>query len=183
VGKAAKTKPKRTRTIDGHPGFALLTSKLRPGRHAKGMALITEPGALDEEMTAWLMGNTDGRRSIGRTAFGDILVFRDLRARAKELGMPDADRACDVAMIDIHYKRMSMLGPSVGDFLESLDDPKWQRAFLRAELYAKAKKRLGDYRDDECFYFVPALALGGSEDAKSVERGKWLVHQALLLQT
>jgi len=32
------------------------------------------------------------------------------------------------------------------------------------------KTRLGDYADDEAFAFVPALPLGGSEDAGNVER-------------
>jgi hypothetical protein len=36
--------------------------------------------------------------------------------------------------------------------------------------------------DDECFCLMPALAFGGTDNAASVERANWLVHQALLLQ-
>lgn len=175
-------KPKRS-GIDAHPGYALLSSKLKPGRHAGGLLFVTPFGAHDDEMGPWLMGKTDGRRAIGRTAFGDIVVFRDLSARAKELGMSDPHTACDVAMIDIHYKRMTMLADSAKSFLESLDRPEWQKAFLRADLYKQAKKRLGDYGDDECFCFVLALAFGGSEDAASVQRANWRVHQDILRQT
>lgn len=170
-------------SIESHPSYAQLASTLTPGRHAGGLILATPFGALDEEMGAWLMGNTAGRRSLGRGAFGEILVFRDLRARAADLGLPSAAIACDVVSIDIHHKKMTMLGDSVATFLEGLDDPAFRRAFLREELYEAAKSRIGDYGDDECFFFVPGLALGGSEVASSVERGDWRVHQAILLQT
>jgi hypothetical protein len=176
-------KPKPKAGIDAHPGYALLSSKLKPGRYAGGMLFVTKLGEHDDEMGPWLMGKTEGRRAIGRTAFGDIVVFRDLSGRAKELGLPDPHTACDVAMIDIHYKRMTMLADSAKSFLDSLEKPDWQKAFLRADLYRKAKKRLGDYGDDECFCFVLALAMGGSEDAASVQRANWRVHQDILRQT
>jgi hypothetical protein len=179
--KAASTK--KVSGLDGHPGYVLLASKLKPGRYAGGMLLVTEFGAHDEQMSPWLLGRIEGRRAIGRTAFGDLVIFRDLRARAKELGLPDADKAGDIALIDVHYKRMTMVAESAEALLESLDRPDWQKAYLRADLYRKAKKRLGDYGEDECFFFVPALALGGSEDAASVDRGNWLVHQDILFQT
>ncbi|HEY4175259.1 MAG TPA: T6SS immunity protein Tdi1 domain-containing protein [Kofleriaceae bacterium] len=169
--------------LESHPAYIALTSKLTPGRHADGALLVTEPGADDDVMAPWLMGNVDGRRSLGRTAFGDIVIFRDLRARAHELGMADADKACDISMVDIHYKRMAMLASDPEQFISSLDDREWQDAFLRGELYRTAKDRIGDYTDDECFYFVPALALGGSDSADSVDRGNWRVHQSILLQT
>jgi hypothetical protein len=169
--------------IDGHPGYALLVQKLAPGRHAGGALLVTEPGAHDEQMGRWLMGKTEGRRSIGRTAFGDIVVFRDLRARAAELGLPGAEVACDVAMVDVHYKRMTMIAESAETLLASLDRADWRKAFLRWDLYEKARQRLGDYSDDECFCFTLPLAMGGGEDAASVQRANWLVHQDILLQT
>lgn len=179
----AVAKPKAKGGVDAHPGYALLASKLKPGRYAGGMLFVTKLGEHDDEMGPWLMGKTDGRRAIGRTAFGDIVVFRDLSGRAKELGLPDPHTACDVAMIDIHYKRMTMLADSAKSFLDSLDDTDWQKAYLRADMYEQAKKRLGDYSDDECFCFRLALAMGGSEDVASVQRANWRVHQEILRQT
>jgi hypothetical protein len=169
--------------VESHPSFGRLTAALAPGRYASGLLLVTEPGALDEEMSAWMLGKTQGRRSLGRTAFGDFVIFRDLRERAEALGMPGAERACDVALLDVHYKRMQMLADSVESFLSSLDRDEWQEEFLRAGLYSEAKTRIGDYEDNECFYFVPALALGGAEEPDAVERGDWRVHQAILIQT
>lgn len=145
--------------------------------------VITPPGALDDELHDWLMGNVAGRRSIGRTAFGELLVFRDLRERARELGVGDPERESDVALIDVHFKKMTVLGNSVEAFLDSLDDGDFQDAFLRRSMFDEVKQRLGPCAPNECYGFVPALSLGGSEDADSVQRVDWRVHQAILLQT
>ena len=169
--------------VDDHPAYKRLVERLKPGRYAGGMLLITVPGAHDEEMAAWLMGRTDGRRSLGRTAFGDIVVFRDLSARARELGLPGAESACDVAIVDVHHKKMTMLAESVDELLDRMNHVDWQRAYLRRDMYLEARKRIGDYKDDECYGFALALALGGSEDADSVRRFNWPVHQDILLQT
>lgn len=165
-----------------HPKLTWLIARLKPGRYASGLLQFSAPGTHARELGPWLMGRTDGRTSIGRTAFGELLVFRDLRDHAASLGMEDAETACDVAAIDIHFKRMKILATSVEEFVELLDDAEWQKAFLREPLYVAAKARVGEWTHTECFGFVPALALGGSEQAASVERVDWRVYQALLLQ-
>lgn len=182
-GATAKARASAPSSVDSHPGYALLTKRLKPGPVAGGLVIITRPGALDGELRDWLLGNVAGRRSLGRTAFGDLVVFRDLRERARELGVGDAEREGDVALVDIHYKKMTVLGTSVETFLDGLDDALFQKAFLRKELFDEAKRRLGACKPTECYGFVPALALGGSEDADSVQRVDWRVHQAILLQT
>ena len=185
--KPAKTKAPATRSsgngIDDHPQYRDLVAKLKPGWHAGGLLLVTAPGALDEEMTPWLMGKIAGRRSIGRTVFGDFVLFRDLRERARETGTGDPENEGDVAMVDIHYKKMEVLGYSVSMFLENLNDPKFQRAFFRKDLADAVNKRIGAPQDSECYAFLPALALGGSEDAASVKSLDWRVQQAILIQT
>lgn len=87
-----------------------------------------------------------------------------------------------MAAIDIHFKRMKVLSMSAEEFVQVLDDAEWQNAFLRKPLFDAVKARLGEWAPDECYCFVPALALGGSEQAASVDRVNWNVHQALLLQ-
>ena len=165
-----------------HPKLSWLLANLAPGRHAGGLLQISLPGIHAVQLEAWLLGNTAGRTSLGRTAFGELLVFRDLRDKAQELGMADAELACDVAAVDIHFKKMKVLATSTEEFVEMLGDDEWQRAFLRKPLFEAAKARVGDWGAAECFCFVPALALGGSEVAASVECVDWHVHQALLLQ-
>jgi hypothetical protein len=178
-----KAKPRKKLFVDSHPSYQRLIETLKPGRYARGLVFITEPGALDEEMTDWLMGNVDGRRSLGRTAFGEILVFRDLRMRAAELGLGDPERESDVALIDIHYKKMRVLSQNVEGFLDALEDPEFQSTYLRKELYEAVRAKVGPPSETECYGFVPALALGGREDVGSVQRLDWKVHQAILIQT
>lgn len=184
----AKARPaaKRLTTsarLEDHPAFISLTRRLKPGSYAGGLLIITAPGALDDAMHDWLMGNVPGRRSIGRTAFGELLVFRDLRERAHELGIGDPEREADVALVDVHFKKMTVLGNSIEAFLDSLDDADFQEAFLRRSMFDAVKRRLGPCAPNECYGFVPALSLGGSEDAASVQRLDWRVHQSILLQT
>ncbi|MDP2274228.1 MAG: DUF1851 domain-containing protein [Archangium sp.] len=184
--KRAPKKPSSTKAASMergvHPKLTWLIAHLKPGRYAGGLLQFSPPGTHANELGPWLRGRTDGRTSIGRTAFGELLVFRDLREHATSLGMEDAETACDVAAIDIHFKRMKILATSAEEFVALLDDAEWQKAFLRKPLYLAAKARVGDWEQHECFGFVPALALGGREQAASVERVDWRVYQALLLQ-
>ena len=78
---------------------------------------------------------------------------------------------------------MTVLGTSVDAFLEGLDDRDFQEAFLRLSLFDEVKQRLGACKPNECYGFVPALALGGSEEPDTVQRLDWQVHQSLLLQS
>lgn len=179
---AAKKKTRRDDFSGPHPKLAVLTKKLPPGRYADGLVLFNEPGTHARELGDWLMGNTKGRVALGRTAFGELIVFRDLRERARENGEPDAHLTCDVAIVDIHTKRMKVPCQSVEEWLASLDDAAWQREHLRRDLYDEVAPVLGAYAADECYGFVPALVLGGAEEAASVQKQKWRAHQALLLQ-
>jgi hypothetical protein len=165
-----------------HPKLALLLDKLAPGRHAQGTLIITEPDAHLDQMSRWLGGNVEGRVALGRTAFGDLVVFRDLRARAAAQGLAGAEEACDIALIDLNLKKMVVIAWSVEELLENLDHLEFQQAYLRRELYDAARSRVGDYDDDEVYSFVPALALGGSEDPRTVERARWDVYQDILFQ-
>jgi hypothetical protein len=108
--------------------------------------------------------------ALGRTAFGDILVFRDLRERAAGRGLASALDACDVALIDLNLKKMVVLAWSVEEFFERLPDPAFQRAFLRKDLYDQVRARLGDPGDDETYAFVPALAAAARTPARSCGR-------------
>jgi hypothetical protein len=109
--KAAKPKATRTRRKArvAHPKLELLLEKLRPGHRANGTLIVSEPDAHLAEMKQWLMGNVDGRVALGRTAFGDIVILRDLRQRAAEAGLAGAEDACSVALIDLNYKGLTVL--------------------------------------------------------------------------
>jgi hypothetical protein len=53
---------------------------------------------------------------------------------------------------------------------------------LRNDLFVDGIKKCGELAFDEIFFFAPALALGGSEDIKFVQKGNIFVHYDLLEQ-
>ena len=76
--KRTTARPTGVDTIESHPGYRRLLERLTPGPAANGLLFFTKPGALDDEMSDWLLGNVQGRRSLGRTAFGELIIFRDV---------------------------------------------------------------------------------------------------------
>ena len=46
-------------------------------------------------------------------------------------------------------------------------DERIKENVLRSTLYEQAVNKLGPISFEECFFFVPALAIGGAEDIKS----------------
>lgn len=75
------------------------------------------------------------------------------------------------------------LFPDVADVFDTtLCDPGFlKNAMLRPD-FRTASKRLGPPDEDECFGFVPAIALGGDGSAESIHRVKVREHLALLAQ-
>jgi hypothetical protein len=175
----AKTKG-RLKSTKAHPKLSILLAALPPGRYAGGTLLITRPDALHKEMRLWLSGNDEGRVALGRTAFGDLLVFRDLRKRAAEEGQANAAQACDIVLVDLNRKEAIILAWSVEEFLIEMDKWQFQQDFLRKRLYDRCKARFGDIENDEVYAFVPALAMGGTARLSSVKLAPWHEYQELL---
>lgn len=179
----AKTKTKdRLKSTKAHPKLAILLKALPPGRYADGTLLVTRPDALHKEMRLWLSGKDEGRVALGRTAFGDLVVFRDLRKRATEEGLENTEEACDIILVDINRKEAIILAWSVEEFLEILDKWQFQQDFLRKRLFDKCKAQLGDYKDDEVYAFSPPLPRGGSARVDSVKISRWHEYQELLFK-
>ncbi|MER7672745.1 T6SS immunity protein Tdi1 domain-containing protein [Kitasatospora sp. NPDC096128] len=158
---------------------------LGPGTHFDGFLHLVAPDLLDETLAEWLGGFNPSRTPFARTALGDIIYVRDLRERARALGLDDAEAeaAHDVSVLDVRFKRTSVLGFTFGDFASRLSDPTWPAAELRKDLYDAAVGRLGQPGFDEIFTFVPALAAGGSQDPGTLERNQADVALSILLQT
>jgi Uncharacterized conserved protein len=78
--------------------------------------------------------------------------------------------------------------------IESGDDMEWffdmdlaDHGFLRDNLddkmYVAAKQELGEPEYDECYGYVPLLALGGSEKIENLQKVKIKEHISLIAQT
>ena len=86
-------------------------------------------------------------------------------------------------ILDVHYKTMRQAyAVNVADFFDRvLLMDEYREEELREPRFHQAREQHGDLGRDECYFFVPALALGGSEDG-AMDKGSWAVHLDLLRQ-
>lgn len=155
------------------------------GRFGNGFLLVCGTEALDDTLAEWLGRKDPTRTPFARTALGDIIYYRDLRARARELGMtgPEAETACDVSILDVRYKRTAVLATTpAGFFADVLGDPAALRTDLRKDLFDAAFPRLGAPSITELYGFVPALGLGGEENPANLDKLDAAVHLEILRQ-
>jgi hypothetical protein len=154
------------------------------GSFGNGFITFFDPRDAETMLARWLLlEHPDPTRvPIARTAFGDLIYFRDLRQRAVANGLnADWKNGSDVVFLSIHYRGSAVITWSMDDFFT-----KDLKAFLQENprafhnLYQTVNQR--PLSPGECFYFVPALALGGEATGKSVGRGDCRVHQDILLQ-
>jgi len=150
------------------------------GSFGGGLLVLTDPGAWQDTLSAWLRGNIAGRTLIARSGFGDLFYYRDK-------GMQEIDgvqtRVEDVSRLDPHQPEVEVCAWSLGEFFDDyLCDPDTQETALRKPLFAAAVKRLGRPQGDDGFFFVPALALGGSAAPEHIDRGDLRVHLQILVQ-
>jgi hypothetical protein len=166
------------------PGIAELWRQWGWGRFGDGFVWLVDPAKLEELVDRWLGGPSPHRVPLGRTALGDLLYYRDLRDRARALGMRGKQlaEACDVSIVDVRYKRVVVIATSLAEFARQLDDTRWLREVLRKDLFDAALPRLGAPARDQIYGFVPALGLGGAEDPAALERVQADVHLEILLQ-
>ena len=166
------------------PPAAQRIAGLPTGHTLDGLLHIVTPELLDEPLAQWLGGVDQSRTPFARTAFGDMIYVRDLRERARSLGLDaeTARTAHDVSMVDVRYKRTKLLGTSVGSFLAKLAVPEWVASELDKGLYDAAVDRLGPPAFEEIYAFVPALALGGAENPDNLQRQRADVALNILFQ-
>ena len=141
------------------------------GAYGGGIIKVVDPRAYWNSLYSWLGRKDFSRIPIIVTAFGDIFYYRKL-----------ADNVNDVSLLNIHYRRTEACGASYQDFFERyILDKGVVKKVLRADLYQQAVKKLGKLDDPDIFFFTPALALGGGEDIKYIEKGNGAVYQQVLL--
>ena len=139
------------------------------GCYGGGLLQVIDPEEYAPALAAWL-GEQPDCRPILMTGFGLLLIHRRLS--------PVED---DICLLDIPSRRSGSFSTGFSAFVrELLPSEGFAGAFLRRELFAHAAERLGPPAAGECFFFVPALALGGSESPDRVEKGGALTHQLLL---
>lgn len=154
------------------------------GSFGGGVMWITAPQELQAMLDVWLP-SSPRRIPFARSAFGDVFYFRDLReeARAKGLTGEVPGELFDVSVVRPDFFEVTVVAFSIEElFEEVLGFADNIEGVLRRDLVDAASEIYGPLEADEQFGFVPALALGGSEDITSVQKVKMLVHTSILRQ-
>ena len=166
----AKASDTALNTYTGRLPEALIEHWLESGwcGYARGLIWIVNP--LDYETVAgrWLDASVVHSPVIfGRTAFADLFVWSDQ----------------GVSVLNVHYKRLTVMADDIEGFFEyGLCRRKYLKHGLLGDLFTTALPVLGPPNSDECYAFVPALALGGPGTVESLRKVKALQHLDLLLQ-
>lgn len=104
---------------------------------------------------------------IFATGFADIIVLR----KNKFVGIVNY-RKRDTQMHTLFFKR----------FLVHFNTTESDKAFLDNALFCDAVKLLGNLEYDECFGYVPLLALGGKESVENLQKMKMKQHIEMLAE-
>jgi hypothetical protein len=92
-----------------------------------------------------------------RTGMGNLITW-------------NGDQVC---ILHVYSGYFSDISESMFDFFKfSLGDTQFVEKTLFKKLFDEAKNRLGELEEDECYAFVPALALGGNETAENLHKMK-----------
>lgn len=85
--------------------------------------------------------------------------------------------------LDVLYGRITERTKNVEVLFEyTLSKDSYLDDVVGRKLFNEVLPKLGSLKSDECYAFVPALALGGSYDVKSLQKVKLREHLAMLRQ-
>jgi len=100
------------------------------------------------------------------TAMGDLLIW--------ERGY--------LVLVDYRHGQTTAISKGLDFFFEDLADGKTLAGEFLWEPYPAARERLGEPAFDECFGYVPLLALGGPEKVEYLQKVKLREHITLIGQ-
>lgn len=101
------------------------------------------------------------------TAFGDVITWEEGKY---------------TRIVRYRYNDFELMIGRFDLFLKLLGDKGFLRRFFTLEDYAQAVEKYGKLADDECFGYVPLLALGGKEDVEHLQKVKTKEHIAVIAQ-
>ena len=134
--------------------------------YAKGLLWITNPDDFTSLVKDWF-GEQVNHLVFARTALADLFLWSGSMVVLFNTQYGKPMEVSNRLEIFFNY---SLCKKSVLDNLCS-----------RAT-FAKARRRLGSLSHDECYGYVPAVALGGSETVESLQKVKLREYLAILAQ-
>lgn len=136
-------------------------------QYAHGLFQVDNPTNYKDVLEAWLGDEAESTYVIGRTAFGDLFLWKNN----------------EIQLLSAVYSKIFEVTDNLFIFFSStLCSESYLEKVLNKDIFDQARERLGTPNRDECYAFVPALALGGTASAKNVERVKFKEHSLFLAQ-
>jgi hypothetical protein len=171
-----------------HPLLISFWKTVGFGSFDDGFIHFFHPDEYAKTLGRWLMSDTSipSRIPFARTAFGDLIYFRDLRSKAKSLRLSkpsDLAESSDVYFLSVHYRKGELISYTVEDFFDSdLESFLKSTDFSLKDKYKELRKNKPPTVAESCYYFQPALVFGGRPDIKFTAAGNCLVHLDILYQ-
>lgn len=141
------------------------------GNYGNGLLKVIDPNDYMPNLHLWLGGENPARIPIMITGFGNILYYRKL-----------TDTENDVCLLNIHYRCTNTCAFSFEEFVYFITEDEIIESLLEKPLFEQAIEKCGVMKENEIFFFTPALAFGGSESIKYIQKGDGRVHQHLLFE-
>ncbi len=102
---------------------------------------------------------------FGRDAFGCLYVWEDK----------------SIIYIDVRYNYTKVIGRKPAIFFNNImTDWDYLSTEIKQKNFKEAKEKLGSLAFDECFGYVPLLALGGAEEVENLQKVKIIEHISLI---
>lgn len=134
--------------------------------YGQGLIWLVNPEDFKDLIVDWL-GSDKKAVVFARTAFGQMFVWLEEKAQ----------------FVDVHYSTIAPITKKIEIlFNYTLCQDSYLEKVLDKELFDEVLPKLGPLNYDQCYGFVPALALGGPGTADTVQKLKLREHLAILAQ-
>jgi len=134
--------------------------------YGKGLIWIEDPAFLQPMVKAWF-GPKNAFTAFARSGFGHLFLWD--KKDAYMLDPQHGTLAKIVSKLEVLFDYVLCRKPYLDDVLD-------------LKLFRAASKKLGELAFDECYGFVPALALGGEAALANLEKLKLAEHELMLSQ-
>lgn len=142
------------------------------GKYNEGLIEIINPNDYFDTLYTWLGRKVDNFLPIAISGFGDLFYYRKLSEKDE-----------DICVLNPHYRKVDTCTWDSNSFFDQyLCDPGIQEGVLRKTLFEEAVLKFGRLENSGIFLFAPALAMGGAESIKYVQKGNCIVHLDILFQ-
>lgn len=139
------------------------------GSYGDGIIKLINPVDYMQSLYNFLGGEDFNKIPFAMTILGNLFYYNKLENKIYYLDIHNRDNVnCDIDFKDFFEKFIINDGIS--------------KNILRKDIYKDLQKNIGNIKDDEIYFYVPALMLGGSPNIKKMKKGDAKIHHNILFQ-